>query len=286
MRIDPKEIPTAQLHGYLLSAVAPRPIAFVSTIDEQGNRNLSPFSFFNVFSANPPIAIFSPARRVRDNTTKHTLENALATKECVINVVSYDIVQQMSLSSTEYPAGVDEFTKSGLTPIESEMIKPARVAESPVQMECKVKEVVHLGNEGGAGNLVICEVVLMHINENVLGDDGKIDQHKIDLVSRLGGSWYGRAAGESLFEVPKPLTTLGIGVDAIPEQIRNSNVLTGNDLGQLGNVEQLPSYTNSTDLKAKMAQISLDEVHLLAQELISNGNVTEAWQVLLSKTEA
>jgi flavin reductase (DIM6/NTAB) family NADH-FMN oxidoreductase RutF len=286
MRIDPNETPTAQLHGYLLGSVAPRPIAFVSTVNEDGVRNLSPFSFFNVFSANPPIAIFSPARRVRDNTTKHTLKNAIATKECVINVVSYDIVQQMSLSSTEYGDGVDEFTKSGLTPIESEIVSAARVAESPVQMECKVKEVIQLGTEGGAGNLVICQVVMMHIDDRILGDDGKIDQHKIDLVSRLGANWYGRATGSSLFEVPKPLSTLGIGVDALPEGIRNSTILTGNDLGQLGNVEAIPSLSSSIDLTEKLNTFSSEHVHQMAHDLIENGNLEEAWQILLTKTES
>ena len=286
MRIDPNEIPTAQLHGYLLGSVAPRPIAFVSTVNEDGVRNLSPFSFFNVFSANPPIAIFSPARRVRDNTTKHSLKNAIATKECVINVVSYDIVQQMSLSSTEYGDGVDEFIKSGLTPIESEIVSAARVAESPVQMECKVKEVIQLGTEGGAGNLVICQVVMMHIDDRILGDDGKIDQHKIDLVSRLGANWYGRATGSSLFEVPKPLTTLGIGVDALPEGIRNSTILTGNDLGQLGNVEAIPSLSSSIGLTDKLTPFSSEHVHQMAHDLIENGNLKEAWQILLTKTES
>lgn len=286
MRIDPKEIPTAQLHGYLLGSVAPRPIAFVSTINEDGVRNLSPFSFFNVFSANPPIAIFSPARRVRDNTTKHTLENVMATKECVINVVSYDIVQQMSLSSTEYGDGVDEFTKSGLTPIESELVKSARVAESPVQMECKLKEVVHLGTEGGAGNLVICEVVMMHIDDRILGEDGKIDQHKIDLVSRLGGNWYGRATGSSLFEVPKPLSTLGIGVDALPEGIRNSKILTGNDLGQLGNVEAIPAFSSSSEETEKLNSITFEQTHKMAQDLIADGQLDKAWQLLLTKSES
>ena len=286
MRIDPKEIPTAQLHGYLLGSVAPRPIAFVSTVNKDGVRNLSPFSFFNVFSANPPIAIFSPARRVRDNTTKHTLENVLATKECVINVVSYDIVQQMSLSSTEYEGGVDEFIKSGLTPIESELVTPARVAESPVQMECKLKEVVHLGSEGGAGNLVICEVVMMHIDDSILNEEGKIDQHKIDLVSRLGGNWYGRATGSSLFEVPKPLSTLGIGVDALPEEVRNSKVLTGNDLGQLGNVEALPTISPLSELTKKLAPLSSEQIHQMAHDLIENGNIDEAWQLLLTKSES
>ncbi len=204
MKIDPKSTPTAKLHGYLLGAIGPRPIAFASTIDEHGVPNLSPFSFFNVFSANPPIAIFSPARRGRDNTTKHTFENAKLNREVVINVVNYDLVEQMSLSSTEYGAGVDEFIKAGLTPVPSELIQPFRVKESPVQFECKVKEVVELGQEGGAGNLIICEIVMIHIDESILDDDGRIDQHKIDLVGRLGGNWYVRASGNALFEIAKP----------------------------------------------------------------------------------
>ena len=214
LSIDPKEISTGQLHGYLLGAVAPRPIAFASTIDVDGNPNLSPFSFFNVFSANPPILIFSPARRVRGNTTKHTLENAMETKEVVINVVNYDIVQQMSLSSTEYAKGVNEFDKAGFTMLKSDKVKPFRVAESPVQFECKVNEIIHLGNEGGAGNLIICEVVKLHIDEAVLDEKGAIDQHKIDLVARAGGSYYSRAK-EGFFEIPKPISTLGKPLNSI-----------------------------------------------------------------------
>jgi flavin reductase (DIM6/NTAB) family NADH-FMN oxidoreductase RutF len=293
LRIDPKEVSTPELHGHLLSAVAPRPIAFVGTVDENGNPNLSPFSFFNVFSANPPIAIFSPARRVRNNTTKHTLENAKATGEVVINIVNYDIIQQMSLSSTEYADGVNEYVKSGLTPVASEMVKPFRVKESPVQLECKVKEVVELGSEGGAGNLVICEVVLMHISEEVLGDNGKIDTQKIDLVARMGGNWYCRANGDSLFEVAKPLSTLGIGVDAIPEDIRTSAVLTGNDLGMLGNVESLPDETEVNDYKLmELSDLFLEfqddavtlenKLHTLAKDLLAQGKVEEAWKTLLT----
>jgi len=238
--IDPKDIPTGKLHGYLLGAVAPRPIAFASTVDEEGTPNLSPYSFFNVFSSNPPLLVFSPARRVRDNTLKHTLENAMDTKEVVINVVSYPIVQQMSLSSTEYPRGVNEFVKAGFTMLSSESVKPPRVAESPVQFECKVIDIIHAGTEGGAGNLIICEVVKMHIQEDVLAEDGSIDQYKIDLVARAGGSFYSRAR-DGFFEIPKPLSNLGIGVDAIPEEIRNSDILTGNNLGILGNVLEMPN---------------------------------------------
>jgi flavin reductase (DIM6/NTAB) family NADH-FMN oxidoreductase RutF len=238
--IDPKSIETAKLQGYLQSSVGPRPIAFASTMDAKGNPNLSPFSFFNVFSANPPILIFSPARRVRDNSIKHTLINAEATREVVINVVNYDIVQQTSLASTEYADGVDEFVKSGLTPIASEVVKPFRVKESPVQFECKVTQIIPLGTEGGAGNLILCEVLRIHIDESILDENGAIDQHKIDLVSRLGGNWYSRS-NQGLFEVPKPLSTLGIGVDAIPDFIKESPVFDGNDLGILGNIEALPT---------------------------------------------
>ena len=227
LSIDPKAISPVKLQGYLQSAVAPRPIAFASTLDENGTPNLSPFSFFNVFSSNPPILIFSPARRVRNNTVKHTLINAQNTKEVVINVVNYDIVQQTSLSSTEYPDGVNEFIKAGLTMLPSDVVKPFRVAESPVQFECKVNQIIPLGTEGGAGNMIICEVVKMHIAEEVLAENGTIDQHKIDLVSRMGGNWYSRA-NQGLFEIPKPLTTLGMGVDQIPGKIKQSGYFDGN----------------------------------------------------------
>lgn len=279
---EPKELTTATLHGYLLSAVAPRPIAFASTIDENGNPNLSPFSFFNVFSANPPILIFSPARRVRDNTIKHTLKNVESTREVVINVVNYDIVQQMSLSSTEYAEGVNEFEKAGLTMLKSDMVKPFRVAESPVQFECKVNEIIKLGTEGGAGNLIVCEVVKLHINTDVLAENGSIDQEKLDLVARAGGSYYSRAKN-GFFEIPKPLSTLGIGVDALPKHVRTSKILTGNDLGLLGNVEKLPSkdavkaFAEVQDLVA----LSEDEKHKKAQILLSEGDVETAWKVLL-----
>lgn len=285
---SPKDMSTAKVHGYLLSAVAPRPIAFASTIDEEGNPNLSPFSFFNVFSANPPILIFSPARRVRDNTVKHTLENVEAVREVVINVVNYDLVQQTSLSSTEYDRGVNEFEKAGLTMLKSDEVKPFRVAESPVQFECKVNDIVKLGNEGGAGNLVICEVIKFHISEEVLDEEQRIDQDKLDLVARAGGSYYNRAKS-GFFEIPKPLQTLGIGVDALPEEVKNSMILTGNDLGMLGNVEQLPS---AEDIEAFVKDISERypniksmthrEKHKLAQNYLSFGDVASAWKLLLS----
>lgn len=285
LSIDPKEIPTAKLHSYLLGAVAPRPIAFASTIDAEGNPNLSPFSFFNVFSANPPIMIFSPARRVKNNTTKHTLENALATKEVVINVVNYDIVQQMSLSSTDYAAGVNEFEKAGLTMLASEKVKPFRVAESPVQFECKVNEVVSLGNEGGAGNLIICEVVKLHVKESVLNERGTIDHYKIDLVARAGGSFYSRARN-GFFEIPKPIATLGIGVDQIPEVIRTSTILTGNDLGMLGNVEELPTEAAIQEfIQTSGIEIptTIEEKHKTAQSYLVKGEVISAWNILLAK---
>ncbi|TND07889.1 MAG: hypothetical protein FD123_2879 [Bacteroidetes bacterium] len=251
LTIDPKEQKVSAVHQYLLHAVAPRPIAFVSTVDKDGHPNLSPFSFFNVFSANPPVAIFSPARSGRTGATKNTFDNAKETGECVINVVNYALVQQASLSSTEYPKGVNEFVKAGLTEEPSKLVRAPRVKESPVQLECKVREVIELGQQGGAGNLVICEVLLIHVDEKVLGEDNMIDQHKIDLVGRLGGDWYCRVSGNALFKVAKPLLTIGMGVDSLPERIRLSNVLTGNHLGQLGNTEQLPqseeviSYRNS-----------------------------------------
>lgn len=287
--IDPKEVPTAKLHAYLQSAVAPRPIAFASTLSASGKPNLSPFSFFNVFSANPPILVFSPARRVRDNTTKHTLENVKVTREVVINVVNYDIVQQASLSSTEYAEGVDEFLKSGLSKLPSDLVKPYRVAESPVQFECKVKEIIALGENGGAGNLVICEVVKVHISEAILDENGNIDQHKIDLVSRLGGNWYSRA-NAGLFEVPKPLTTLGIGVDNIPDFIRRSPVFSGNDLGMLGNVEALPTseevaiFVNQNfAVKGVLSADDTLKQHQKAKEYIDQNDVQSAWKVLLAK---
>jgi len=293
MIVDPKNTSVPQLHGYLLGTIGPRPIAFASTLDKEGNPNLSPFSFFNVFSANPPIAIFSPSRRGRDNTTKHTYENVKELGEVVINVVTHDMVEQMSLASTEYPKGTNEFIKAGFTPIKSERVKPFRVKESPVQFECIVKEVVELGNEGGAGNLIICEVVLIHVDENVLDSDGRIDQTKIDLVGRMGGNFYVRAHGDALFEVAKPLQNMGIGVDQIPTDIRNSHVLTGNNLGQLGNVESIPNETEVNDFKLiELADIFVEfeddaialerTLHEKAKQYLKEGKVSEAWKTLLS----
>ncbi len=284
LTINPKDTQTPELHSYLLSAVAPRPIALASTIDEEGNPNLSPFSFFNVFSANPPILIFSPARRVRGNTVKHTYENAKAVKEVVINVVTHDMVQQTSLSSTEYDKGVNEFEKAGFSMKESERVKPFRVAESPVQFECAIRQVIELGSEGGAGNLIICEVLLMHIDESVLDANKKIDQKALDLVARAGGSYYSRAR-EGFFEIPKPLRNKGIGVSGLPESVRMSSVLTGNDLGLLGNVEQLPDPADVDKFmkdKPEIFGLDRDEKHKFAQQLIQNNDVTGALKVLLS----
>ena len=284
LTIQPKDIPTARLHGYLLSAVAPRPIALASTIDSEGVPNLSPFSFFNVFSANPPILIFSPARRVRDNTTKHTLENAKATREVVINVVTHAMVQQTSLSSTEYEKGVNEFEKAGFTMLASEKVSPFRVKESPVQFECKILEIKALGDKGGAGNLIICEVVCMHIDEQVLDENGRIDQLKLDLVARAGGSFYSRA-NTSFFEIPKPLLQKGIGVDNLPEEVKTSNILTGNDLGQLGNVERLPEASDVNKFLQdypRFMTLKINEKHKFAQEFLQKNDVESAWKVLLS----
>ncbi|MSP08011.1 MAG: flavin reductase family protein [Chitinophagaceae bacterium] len=287
--IDPKDVSSAKLQGYLQSAVGPRPIAFASTIDKNGVPNLSPFSFFNIFSANPPILIFSPARRVRDNSIKHTLINAEATREVVINVVNFDIVHQTSLSSSEYPDGVNEFVKAGFTAIPSLMVKPYRVAQSPVQFECKVNEIISLGTQGGAGNLVICEIVKMHISESVLDENGNIDPVKIDLVSRMGGSWYSRA-NQGLFQVAKPITTLGIGVDQIPNFVKESSVFNGNDLGKLGNIEALPTTEEinifvKQNFAVKGVLSSDDQLkkYKKAKEYLDQNDVDSAWKVLLAK---
>lgn len=286
--IEPKDLSSVKLQGYLQGAIGPRPIAFASTVDSDGNPNLSPFSFFNVFSSNPPILVFSPARRVRNNTVKHTLINAEATREVVINVVNFDIVQQASLSSTEYGDGVNEFLKAGLTAIPSDIVKPFRVAESPVQFECKVNDIIKLGDDGGAGNLIICEVVKLHIDENILDENGAVDQFKIDLVSRMGGNWYSRA-NKGLFEVEKPITTLGIGVDNIPQEILESDVFCGNDLGKLGNVEALPNaeevaifVKENFEVKGVLSADDEQKQHLLAKKYLDKNDIIGAWKVLLA----
>ncbi len=293
LSIDPKELQIAQLHGYLLGAIGPRPIAFASTIDKDGNPNLAPFSFFNVFSANPPILIFSPARSGRTNTNKDTFRNVKEVGEVVINIVNHQIVHQMSLASSPYAADVDEFEKTGLTKLPSDTIRPFRVAESPVQFECVVNEIKELGDQGGAGNLIICEVKKIHISEEVLDKDGKIDQLKIDLVARMGGNWYCRADKNSMFEIEKPITTCGIGYDAIPKDIKASTILSKNDLGQLGGIEELPNETDVNEYKLLELSdlfVSLEdeqaeleqELHRIAQNLLKENRLEEAWKTLLS----
>jgi flavin reductase (DIM6/NTAB) family NADH-FMN oxidoreductase RutF len=292
MKLDMHSLNSMQRQQWLQHAVAPRPIAFASTIDAAGRVNLSPFSFFNMFSSTPPIVIFSPARRVRDNTTKHTLDNVLEVPELTINIVDADMVEQVSLASCEYPAGVDEFVMAGFTPLPSELVKPPRVAESKVQMECHVLEVKPLGLEGGAGNLVICEVLRMHVADEVLNAEGTmIDQKKLNHVARLGGDWYCRVDENSLFHVAKPNQQLGIGFPALPESIRHSRVLTGNQLAQLANVEILPFAEPSfhdPHVKQIIQYFSPNpeemelELHRHAAHLLNQGKVLEAWQVLLT----
>lgn len=295
-RADPKETSIPEMHGYLVGAVGPRPIAFASTIDAEGRPNLSPFSFFNVFGANPPMAIFSPARRGRDNTTKHTYHNVKAVPEVVINVVTYAMVQQVSVASGEFAEGVDEFTKSGFTPIASEKVRPFRVKESPVQFECVVKQVIETGTKGSAGNLVICEIVLAHINEEMLDAHGKIDQRKIDLVGRMGGSFYCRAHGNALFELTQPNKEYGVGVDAIPTSARLSSILTGNDLGRLASVRNVPDETSVNDYKlTELADLFIQfqdrpehlrkALHIQAQQLLAQDRYEDAWKTLLSFNE-
>lgn len=283
----PNKEDNRQFYSYLTSSIAPRPICFASTLDEDGNPNLSPYSFFNVFGSNPPILVFSPLRRMRDNTTKDTYENILKTKEVVINVVNYDMVQQMSLSSCEYPSDVNEFIKSGFTPIASEEVKPFRVKESPVQMECKVLDIHTIGSEGGAANLIVCEVVKIHIRQDILDQNDQIDPQKIDLVARMGLDYYCRAQGDAIFEVPKPNRHLAIGLDQLPEAIRNSHILTGNDLAILANVHEIPEV-EEVDIPEKWAQDfkavdSLEAAHLLSKKLIKNKEVALAWKAVLLK---
>ena len=291
----PEDCSVAEFHSFMLACVGPRPIAFVSSINGAGEVNLSPFSFFNLFSANPPILVFSPSRRVRDKSTKHTLENVLEVPEVVIHVVGHSLVEQMSLASTEYGKGVNEFVKAGLTAVPSNLVAPPRVKESPVAFECKVQQVVTLGDQGGAGNLVICEVIQIHLDEAILDASGVIAPLKLDPVARLGGNWYTKVTADSLFQIPKPLTTLGIGVDQIPEEIRTSTVLSGNNLGRLANVECLPSpeelalFSAREDLEDIRRRFRLDEeswidhLHRWAKEELEAGNVDLAWKILLQK---
>ncbi len=274
MTLNPTEFAANKFVGYLQSAVVPRPIAFVSTIDVMGNVNLSPFSFFNVFSIHPPILIFSPSRRVRDNSSKHTLENVLQVDEVVINMVNYTMVEQASLASVEFPKGVNEFDKAGFTPVASEKVKPPRVKESPISFECKVKQVIELGDQGGAGNLVICEILVMHIDDYVLNEAGSIDPLKMDSVARMGGDYYCRVSKESIFTVPKPSTDISIGFDELPSHIRDSEILTGNELGRLASVVMIPT------LLGDEVSLEKEEAHKLAKQLIGTNKIEEAWRVL------
>jgi len=283
--INPETYGNPQLLQILQGGVSPRPIALASTIDKEGNPNLSPFSFYNIFGINPTTLIFSPARRGRDNTTKHTLENLKEVSEVVINVVTYNMVHQASLSSTEYAKGVNEFEKSGFTAIESAKVKPFRVKESPVQFECKVRQIIETSGKPGSGNLVICEILHIHLDENILDSNGIIDPDKIDLVGRMGGDYYVRTSGAAKFTIPKPLTTLGIGVDSLPDSIRLSEFLSGNELGQLGNIEQLPNADeiNKLDNRKEIEQMASNTsaLHNYAKSLIKTGDVYGALKVLM-----
>ncbi len=291
LTLKTSDLAPADIQNYLQHAIAPRPICFASTIDKEGNVNLSPYSFFNLFSSNPPIVVFSPARRVRDNTIKHTLQNVIDVPEVVINIVDYDMLHQTSLSSCEYPKGVNEFEKAGFTEQKATVVTPPMVKESKIKLECKVNQIIPLGNEGGAGNLVLAEILMMHFDDSILNADKKIDQKKLDLVARLGGNWYTRANASNIFEVEKPNLKLGIGFDALPVSVKQSNILTGNELAQLANVSDLPQIDptfNSDKLKNIIQYYSVSpdemesELHKYAKELISEGKVTDAWQILLA----
>ena len=275
--IDPKTEKTSLVHKYILGAVAPRPIAFASTLDSDGNLNLSPFSFFNAFSANPPILIFSPARRVRDNTTKHTLGNVIETKEVVIGIVTAEMAQQVSLSSCDFEKGVNEFEKAGFTAVKADLVTPYLIKESPVNFECKMNEVIALGKEGGAGNLVICEVLKIHIDEAILDVDENIDPLKLNALSRLGDNWYGKTTKDSLFHLRKPIGKISMGFDNLPKEIRNSSILSGSDLAILASLEEIPAKTDFLEREGK----NTAEKYTLAKKYLSQGNVNDAWQILL-----
>jgi flavin reductase (DIM6/NTAB) family NADH-FMN oxidoreductase RutF len=277
LTINTSDISPLELQGYLQSAIAPRPICLASTIDKEGQVNLSPFSYFNLFSMNPPICIFSPSRRVRDNTTKHTLENLKAVPECVINIVNYAMVQQVSLSSCEYPKNINEFTKAGFTQIPSDLVAPPRVAESPIQLECTVAQIIALGEKAGAGNLVLAEIKKIHIAESVLNAQNKIDQAKLDLVARLGGDWYARINEQNLFEVTKPNTQLGMGFDLLPKFIRDHAVLTSNEKAQLANCTTLPaSFEQNADALVNLTPASIEAIKLE----LANNNAQSAWTII------
>lgn len=292
--ITPGEVPVQEIHGILLGAVAPRPIALASTVDLEGHPNLAPFSFFNIFSTNPPVVVFSPSRRGRDNTTKHTYDNVKKVPEVVINLVNYAMVQQVNLASSEFPKGIDEFFKAGFTPIPSEKVKPFRVKESPVQLECKVLQVIEAGNGPAAGNLVICEVLLVHIDEAIIDDKGKIDPQKADWVARMGGDWYCRAAGDALFKVTKPVDSPSIGIDSLPPEIRGSRILTGNDLGRMGLIKALPGDEEIQGFRQDETYLQITEhwnpeerrerVHRYAQQLLDRGEFIKAVALCIERT--
>ena len=273
--IDVKSGDNAELYKYLSSAITPRPIAFVSTINKNGSKNLSPFSFFNVFSINPPILIFAPVRRIRNNTSKDTLENVKQIKECVISIVTENIDQQVSLSSCDYDVDINEFEKAGFTELKSDLIKPSRIKESPINFECKVNKIIDLGTEGGSGSLVLCEVLKMHINKSILNEFNEIDPFKLNVVSRLGANWYGKTTKDSLYEIAKPISKKGMGVDNLPLHIRNSKILTGNELAILASREGVPEKSERNN------NLSIDEKHLKAKKYLSKGKYEEAWQILI-----
>ncbi|MBL7796557.1 MAG: flavin reductase family protein [Saprospiraceae bacterium] len=286
LTIDPTQIPTKDLHQYILGAVAPRPIAFASTISEDGIPNLAPYSFFNAFSSNPPILIFSSNRRVENNTTKDTLKNVQDTGEVVINVVPYSIVRQMALCSIEYGAEVNEFEKAGFTPLASEKVRPFRVAESPIQMECVIENILPLGEKGGAGNLIVCRMVLMHISESVLTDSGRIDPHKVDLMGRMGRFYYARASGEAVMEIVQKVTDIGVGFDALPESLRHSSLLTGNELAQIAALTTLPdrdeALADPRVQAALAANPSRETLHQLVREALAQNDAILAAKLGLS----
>ena len=281
---------TSQFDDIFKHAISPRPICFASTIDKDGNVNLSPFSFFNMMGQNPPICVFSPLRKMRDGSTKHTLENIWEHPECVINIVNYSMVQQQSLASVEYPKGINEFVKAGFTELPSELVKPPRVAESPIQFECKVREVISVTDQPGAANLVIAEIVRMHVQEDLLDEDDKVSPYDLDLVARMGGDYYCRVIPESIFEVEKPTRTIGLGIDKLPDEVKHSNYLSGNNLGQLGNVEKLPTDEMILNFKEQLIQRldiqkfkSTEVRHQVAAKLLEQGDVNGAWYWLLMK---
>ena len=286
LTIDPLETPHKDLHQFILGTVAPRPVAFVSSLDKDGNQNLAPYSFFNAFSSNPPIVVFSSNRKASTNTTKDTLENVRVSGECVINAVNYSMVRQMAVASVEFPRGVSEFQKTGLTPVASDLVKPPRVGESPAAMECIVQDIITLGEGGGAGHLIICKVVRMHVAKEVLGERNRIDPQKMDLMGRMGRAYYVRCSGQAIHTIVQDYIPVTIGYDQLPEHIKNSSILTGNDLGKLAGLVSLP------DQESMMRVRQLEEVkealsgskaalHYLAKSFIDKGEVATGFNILM-----